>query len=130
MIEGGCHCGAVRYRIVGEAMHHALCHCSDCRRCAGAPMVGWAMMKAQQLEVTGQVATYQSSDHARRQFCPTCGTGLFYVNEETLPGLIDVQSGTFDDPDALPARVQIQVAERIGWMATAHDLPEFQRFPG
>ncbi len=80
--------------------------------------------------MTGQVATYQSSDHARRQFCPTCGTGLFYVNEETLPGLIDVQSGTFDDPDALPARVQIQVAERIGWMATAHDLPEFQRFPG
>jgi hypothetical protein len=37
IIEGGCHCGAGRYRIDGEAMTHALCHCTDCRRSAGAP---------------------------------------------------------------------------------------------
>jgi hypothetical protein len=33
-----------------------------------------------------------------------------------LPGIIDVQSATYDDPDAGPGRAHIQVAERIGWM--------------
>ena len=40
-----------------------------------------------------------------------------------LPGIIDVQSGTYDDPDAVPVMAHIQVAERIGWMERAHELP-------
>ncbi|MBJ6136405.1 hypothetical protein [Marinobacter litoralis] len=58
-----------------------------------------------------------------------CGTGLFYSNAQTLPGLIDVQSGTYDTPEAIPARIHIQVAERISWMERAHELPAFERFP-
>ena len=46
-----------------------------------------------------------------------------------MPGLVDVQSGTLDHPDALPPTEQIQVADRIGWMKTAHELPAFERFP-
>jgi hypothetical protein len=42
-----------------------------------------------------------------------------------LPGIIDVQSATNDDPDAVPARVHIQIAERIRWMEHAHELPMF-----
>jgi hypothetical protein len=55
---------------------------------------------------------------------------LFFTNQDNLPGIIDVQSATLDDPDALPAQVHIQTAERIGWTAHQHDLPEFARFPG
>ncbi len=40
-LTGGCHCGAIRYEVEGEPLTHALCHCSDCRRHSGAPMVGW-----------------------------------------------------------------------------------------
>ena len=39
---GGCHCGAVRYEVEGTPQHVALCHCKDCRKSAGAPMVAWA----------------------------------------------------------------------------------------
>lgn len=131
MIEGGCHCGAVRYRLEGEPMHHALCHCSDCRRCAGAPVVGWAMFPADALTVAqGEPREYASSENGRRRFCGDCGTGLFYVNEVMLPGVVDVQSCTFDDPEAIPAQVNIQTAERLGWMETAHALPAFERYPG
>ena len=44
-ITGGCHCGAIRYQVEGEAIVHALCHCTDCRRHSGAPMVGWTMYR-------------------------------------------------------------------------------------
>jgi hypothetical protein len=129
-ITGGCHCGAIRYEVEGEALTHALCHCTDCRRSAGAPLVGWTMYPQGSLEVTkGTPKTYASSEHGRRRFCGACGTGLFYTNEQMLPGIVDIQSATYDDPEAVPAQVHIQVADRIGWMASAHELPAFDRYP-
>jgi hypothetical protein len=129
-LTGGSHCGAIRYEVDGEALTHALCQCSDCRRHAGAPMVGWTMYPADAVKITkGSPRTYESSRHGRRQFCANCGTGLLYSNAEVLPGLIDVQSATYDDPGAVPAHVHIQVAERIAWMERAHELPKFDRYP-
>jgi len=127
---GGCHCGAIRYQADGKPLHHFLCHCGDCRRHAGAPMVGWTMYPAAAVRVTkGQPKIYESSTDGRRHFCAECGTGLFYTNEAILPGIIDVQSATNDDPDAVPAQGHIQVAERLRWMEHAHELPTFERFP-
>ena len=129
-ITGGCHCGAIRYQAEGEALTHALCHCTDCRRHAGAPMVGWTMYPRAAVTVTkGTPRIYASSELGRRHFCPDCGTGLFYENAQMLPDRIDIQSATTDEPDRIPPRAHIQVAERIGWMAHAHELPAFERFP-
>lgn len=128
---GGCHCGAVRYEVAGSPMHVTLCHCSDCRKASGAPMVAWAMYADHALTVTsGEAVTRNSSGAAMRAFCGACGTGLWYRNQDMLPGIVDIQAATLDDPDAFPAGAHIQVAERIGWMKTAHELPEFERFPG
>lgn len=53
-----------------------------------------------------------------------------YRNAEFLPGVVEVQSSTLDDPGELVPPVQIQVAERLDWMRRIHELPEFERFPG
>lgn len=130
MIEGGCHCGSIRYEVAGEAITHALCHCTDCRRHSGAPMVGWTMYPTSAVKVKkGNLKIYKSSEHGRRHFCGDCGTGIFYFNEQILPSIIDVQSATYDNPNLVPARSHIQVAERIDWMKSAHNLPEFERYP-
>jgi hypothetical protein len=129
-VTGGCHCGNIRYQVEGKALTHALCHCKDCRRHAGAPMVGWTMYLIDAVKVTkGQPKTYESSANGRRLFCADCGTGLFYTNATMLPGIIDVQSATYDDPEAVPPQVHIQVAERVGWMKHINELPEFDRYP-
>jgi hypothetical protein len=130
-LTGGCHCGAVRYSVEGEPQHVALCHCSDCRKSAGAPMVSWAAFAEDQFSLEqGELTTFNSSGTALRSFCPKCGTGIAYRNAEYLPGIVDIQSATLDDPAALPAGAHIQVAERIGWMEAVHELPVFDRFPG
>ncbi|HVG50820.1 MAG TPA: GFA family protein [Xanthobacteraceae bacterium] len=129
-VTGGCHCGAIRYEVTGKPLTHAFCHCTDCRRHAGAPMVSWSMYPQAALAVTkGTPKIYESSKDARRHFCAECGTGLFYYNEQMMPGIVDIQSSTYDNPDAVPVEAHVQVAERIGWMKTAHTLPEFERFP-
>jgi hypothetical protein len=129
-LTGGCQCGALRYRVTGEPLRSALCHCTDCRKSAGAPMVGWAAFAEEDFVIEqGEATTHNSSGASLRSFCPSCGTGVYFRNAEMLPGIVDIQTATLDDPDAVPPTVQIQVAERIGWMETAHALPAFSRWP-
>lgn len=128
---GGCHCGKVRFQVSGEPQHVTICHCSDCRSNSGAPMVSWAAFPEAQFEVLqGTPVEYQSSTDAVRSFCGTCGTGLAYRNEVVLPGLVDIQTATLDDPEALVPSAQIQTAERLRWMAGLTDMPAFERYPG
>lgn len=129
--QGGCHCGAVRYEVNGDPQHVALCHCEDCRKSAGAPMVAWAAFAENEFELLqGELRSFNSSGTAMRSFCLTCGTGIAYRNAEYLPGIVDIQAATLDNPDALPAGAHIQTAEQIGWMTEAHKLPKFERYPG
>ncbi|PIC01472.1 GFA family protein [Caulobacter sp. X] len=128
-LSGGCHCGAVRYVISAAPRRHSLCCCVDCRRCAGAPMVGWASVGEDTLTITGQTARYNSSGDVERVFCPRCGTGLFYRSASLFPGEVDVSTGTLDDPDALPPTEVIQVADAPAWWTAIGSLPRHARFP-
>ena len=93
-------------------------------------MVAWAAFADSEFAVTqGTPKTFNSSGTAMRSFCGDCGAGLYYRNAEYLPGIVDIQSATLDDPSALPAGAHIQVAERLDWMAQAHTLPMFERYP-
>jgi hypothetical protein len=130
MPTGRCHCGAIRYELTGDPIWSSLCHCGDCRRHAGAPVVGWSAFPESALKLLqGKPRIYQSSEHGRRHFCGDCGTGLFYYNGVSLPGIADVQVATLDDPDTFAPTIQVQTAERIGWMQRAHELPGFARYP-
>ena len=131
MMIGGCRCGAVRYEADGEAAHHALCHCRDCQMAHAAPMVGWIAFKAEQVRFSGaEPVRYTAPSGSTRSFCGTCGTPLAFVNEETLPGIVDLPSITLDNPDELVPQAQIQVAEQRTWMADLATLPAFARYPG
>jgi hypothetical protein len=94
-------------------------------------MVSWAAFAEDELKLTrGEPVTFNSSGTALRSFCGTCGTGLFYRNAEFLPGIVDIQSVTLDDAQALPPGIHIQVAEQLHWMDSLDALPQFERFPG
>jgi hypothetical protein len=130
-ITGGCQCGGVRYELTGPPDRVSICHCRDCQMSSGAPMVAWAVMPTARLVISqGAPSIYNSSGATFRSFCSQCGTGLFYTNETFLPGLIDVQSITLDDPSAFPPSAQVQTAEQPGWAAHIHALPAFRRYPG
>lgn len=127
---GRCLCGAIHYELSGTPNSVAVCHCADCQRSAGAPMVVWAEFPESGVKVTkGTPKTINSSGAAVRSFCPECGTGLFYRNGDILPGLVEVQASTLDDPSQLPPTVQIQTAERQSWVPQLDTLKAYERFP-
>lgn len=128
--QGGCQCGAVRYEVHGSPAHVALCHCEDCRKSSGAPAVAWAAFAEDKFQLLqGDLTEFNSSGAAMRSFCPSCGTGIAYRNADMLPGIVDIQAATLDNPSAFPLQCHIQTADRIDWMTNADALPEFERYP-
>lgn len=131
MLRGQCHCGAVQFEIPDQAAYSTICHCSDCRRQSGAPILAWAMVPTNAVVIRGEPSVYQSSETGRRSFCGVCGTGLFFTNAPLEQmGMMQVRIAALNHPDAIAPKMQIQTVEQIGWMASAHELPSFGRFPG
>lgn len=130
MPTGKCHCGLIAYSFQGSVRHSSVCHCEDCRRCAGAAGVAWIGVAADDFAIEqGDPAVYPSSADALRYFCGKCGTGLWYVNENMMPGLVDIQTATLDDPEEFPPKSHVQVADMLSWEDTLAGLPRHQRFP-
>ena len=128
-LEGGCQCGRVRYRISGEPVMAAICHCTMCRRANAAPAVAWAMFhEAQVVFLTDRPATYPSSAEVRRGFCPVCGTQICFT-ADFIPGLIDLTIGSLDQPALLAPTLHYWDTERLPWLHVADDLPRFPEFP-
>ena len=126
---GGCLCGDIRFRVRGRPVASVFCHCTLCRRAAGAPLTAWAMfpLPAFQLE-RGALAIYASSPGVERGFCGRCGTTLSF-SASFLPGLIDLTIASFDEPERLPPQLHMWETRRIPWLQLADELPRHAELP-
>lgn len=125
--EGGCLCGAVRYRVSGEPVAATLCHCGDCRKASGGTNVAWAVFDKRNFEwLAGNAADHSSSPGILWLFCGKCGSTVGYQRSER-PGHMDITTGTLDEPDRFPPDVEIWVKERIGWEALHPDRATRER---
>lgn len=99
-ISGQCLCGGVKFET-GAIDHVDVCHCNMCRRWTGGPFIG-ADYRNGEVKITHDesLAWFESSDWARRGFCNTCGSSLFYrlngVDEfwAVCAGALDLPAGT------------------------------------
>jgi hypothetical protein len=127
MMEGGCLCGAVRYRLGGAPSSSANCHCRSCRRASGAPVVAWITVRRSQFTIlSGIPAVFHSSPGVTRQFCSHCGTGLTYESERH-PDTIDITTASLDDADAHPPTVDVWLEDKVSWQPTS---PHTEKFAG
>ena len=122
-IEGGCLCGAVRYRIEGEPLESGICHCATCRKAAGAQSVAWGTFPAEALVWTAAApAAYRSSPAVVRTHCAACGTSLTF---QSATDSVDVTLGSLDDPEAVPPTKEGWLAHRLSWEPVDPDRPGF-----
>lgn len=126
MAEGGCFCGAVRYRVEGPPSDAGWCHCRMCQRTVGAPVVPWGTWPADRFAwLRGEPRTFASSPKGERTFCATCGTSLTFV-DPSEPGSVDVTLASLDDPAAFPPEHHIWTMSRVPWLELADDLPRHE----
>jgi hypothetical protein len=133
ILEGGCACGAVRYRLASEPFDAGWCHCRTCQRVSGAPAIVFSTVPIGDFAFTSGadlIADVASSSFGRRRFCGRCGTPLT-IQVDYQPETIDFPVATLDDPDRVAPGFHIFRSSRIAWFETADDLPRHDRFrPG
>jgi hypothetical protein len=113
--DGGCLCGAVRYRVTGAPLSSIVCHCHSCRLASGAPAVAWVSWTADRVRLLrGHPASHHASPQAVRSFCPRCGTPLSYRHADE-PDVLDLTTATLDHPERFPPTDEAWLEHRIGW---------------
>jgi hypothetical protein len=128
--EGGCLCGAVRFRAAGPASNATLCHCRTCRRAAAAPLVAWVTFAAAGFGFTrGEPMRYRSSALVVRAFCGQCGTPLTYARDDE-PESIDVTTISLDRADELAPREHTWTSHALVWTRGLDALPRFPKKRG
>jgi len=125
--EGGCLCGAIRYRVDGEPVARTLCHCRSCRRATGGVSVAWAVFPAGDVAFTkGAPREFSSSPGIHWGFCGECGSLVAY-RRDSRPEHRDITTATLDAPDAFPPNVEIWTEQKIGWETLNPDIPSRPR---
>jgi hypothetical protein len=116
--DGGCLCGAVRFRIGLPALWVAHCHCSMCRRAQGAGFVTWVGTDEKRFVVESGadiLRRYQSSAEGSRSFCGRCGSPLFFQSSR-WPGEVHVTLASLDDPSGLEPQAHAYWKSRASWI--------------
>ncbi|MBY0319443.1 MAG: GFA family protein [Reyranella sp.] len=124
--EGGCLCGAVRYRVNGPALDSGSCHCRSCRKASSAPELPYAQFATIDFEFTrGWPAQYHSSPEVTRSFCRHCGSPLTY-RHAGHPDRLDIMTCSLDDPDVLPPAYHVWTSHKPRWATIGDGLPLFE----
>jgi hypothetical protein len=125
--EGGCLCGAVRYRSTAGPLRCMICHCEYCRKHSGAPILSFVHFPVASFTwVSGEPRRYRSSRYAERGFCAHCGSTLS-MHEEVLADRVQVTLGSLDHPERVRPQDHVWVRSRIPWFQVADELPRFER---
>lgn len=130
LYNGGCRCGAIRYRVSGPPVMVEYCYCGSCRRSSGSAVSVLAGFPRDGFEILdGSPSYYDSTPEVKRSFCGTCGSPLFYENQD-YPDEIYISLGSFDQPEELPPDRHVWISERIAWVHIQDGLPQYDQFSG
>jgi hypothetical protein len=127
--EGGCACGAVRYRLASDPLFTHCCHCLNCQRQTGSAFVINLLMETDRVELLAgdpQPVEVPRDDGSKQRIfrCPTCQVAVF--SQYTNPGVRFVRAGTLDDPSAVTPDVHIFTRSKLPWVTLPDSVPAFE----
>lgn len=125
MFTGKCDCGKVSFEVEDVKKSVTICHCGQCRRTSGhlwastyAPYDSVRFLSDESLE------WYVSSDFAKRGFCKSCGSSLFYrMNDEDG---IAIAAGCIEPPTGLTIGKHIFVKDKGDYYEITDDAPQIE----
>jgi len=131
--EGGCTCGAVRYRMTSGPLFVHCCHCRWCQRETGTAFALNALIEADRVALTkGQPETVLTpSESGRGQKivrCPECRVAVWSHYAAASDAVCFIRVGTLDDPDRLPPDIHIHTASKQPWVILPPDTPALDAF--
>jgi hypothetical protein len=129
--EGGCACGAVRYRLTDDPLFTHCCHCLNCQRQTGSAFVINMLIETDRVELLAgepQPVDVPRDDGSTQTIwrCPTCQIALF--SKYTSPKVRFVRAGTLDDPATVEPDVHIYTRSKLPWVTLPESVPAVEVF--
>lgn len=125
---GGCLCGAVRYRLKGEPLAVAVCHCTHCQKQSGGMFSTNLVVPEALYEQTGETRVFHdrgdSGQAVLRHFCGACGSPIL-SEVAVMPGLKLVKAGTLDDFSGLTPSVEVYTDHAAAWVTPVAGAQRF-----
>lgn len=126
--QGGCRCGAVRFRVDGEPLITMACHCTGCQRMTASAFSLSSLYPSGAFEVTaGSPVVGGLRGATRHYFCPDCMSWLF-TRPEGMDAFVNVRSTMLDDTRGYRPFVETYTSEKLAW-ATTGAVRSFEAFP-
>jgi hypothetical protein len=121
--EGGCLCGAIRFRATAEPENAHTCSCENCRKHSGGLTLTWVEFPAHSVEWVGpggKPATWRSSPHSSRAFCGSCGSTIGAIDDAPT---VAIATGALDKPHlkAFAPRHHSCISRRPRWWHVRSD---------
>ena len=131
--DGGCDCGAVRYRVEIRPLFVHCCHCRWCQRETGTAFALNAMIEADRVASLGAepelVHTPSASglgqDIAR---CRVCRIAVWSHYAGAGPLVRFVRVGTLDEPALAPPDIHIFTRSKQPWVVIPADMPNVAEY--
>ena len=126
--EGGCACGAIRYRLTSDPLFTHCCHCLNCQRQTGSAFVINLLIEADRVELiagTPQPVNAPRDDGSIQRIyrCPTCRVAV--SSEYGHPAVWFVRGGTLDEPSSIAPDVHIFTRSKLPWFTLPDSAPAF-----
>lgn len=124
---GSCRCGLISVEASAEPIWQSYCHCRDCRKQTGAPVMAFVGFREEDLVWFGEAKIWRSAGGLSRSFCDHCGSQIGY-RDENLPGEVYLTIGFMDAPENFPPNLHAFEKRRLPFLHIADDLPRYQDF--
>jgi hypothetical protein len=127
--EGGCACGAIRYRLASDPLFVHCCHCLNCQRQTGSAFVINLLIEADRVQLLAgepQPVDVPRDDGSRQRIyrCAVCQVAVF--SEYGRAEVWFVRGGTLDDPSGVSPDVHIYTRSKLPWITLPDSVPAFE----
>jgi hypothetical protein len=128
-LEGGCSCGAVRYRLTADPLIVHCCHCLNCQRQTGSAFAINILIEADRVEILAgeprRVDAPRDDGSTQAIFrCPACQVAV--LSEYSRPDVRFVRAGTLDDPSRVTPDVHIFTRSKRAWVTLPETVPAYE----
>jgi hypothetical protein len=133
VLEGGCDCGEVRYRLIGPPLFVNCCHCRWCQRETGTAFALNALIETERLTLlkgmTEVIMTPSLSGKGQKIMrCPGCRLALWSHYGGGGDAVAFVRVGTLDEPDRVSPDIHIYTTSKQPWVVIPEGLPAMDEY--
>jgi hypothetical protein len=133
-IDGGCHCGSIRFEAEVDPADVVACHCTDCQTLSGAAfravvptMPGTFALLSGTPKV--YVKTAESGNQRQQTFCPDCGSPIYSAPADGGTRVVVLRAGTIRQRAELVPRDQYWFRSAQQWLAALPSLKRQEKQP-